>query len=99
MRSERPLFLGIDLSTPVRESLRADSNRFPAHYELACGYPSAYHHVSVRSLLKPGSGPSRRRPSHYVPARTNPVAVPLQYVVLHPGLDSFVERPRYFGFF
>ena len=25
----------------------------PAHYELACGYPGAYHHVSVRAPLKP----------------------------------------------
>jgi hypothetical protein len=63
------------LSKPITESRRADSNRFPAHYELACGYPGAYHHVPVRGLSKPKSSSWRRRPSYCVPIRTDPVAV------------------------
>src|SRR5215211_355946 len=37
------------LGIPIRESRRADSNRFPcSSYELACGYPSACHRVPLR---------------------------------------------------
>ena len=50
-------------------------------HELACGHPTAYHRVPVGSLLKPRFRQPGRRPSHCVPAHTNPVTVRLQYVL------------------
>ena len=68
------IFRVFSLSKPDQESRRADSNRFPAHYELACGSPEASYHVLVRGLPKVNTRPRWRLPSYCVPARTNPVA-------------------------
>jgi hypothetical protein len=76
-----------------KESRRADSNRFLAHYELACGYPDACHCVSVYGLPKPNVRPRRRRASHCVPARTDSVAVRLQYVLESLAVLSAASRP------
>jgi hypothetical protein len=48
---------GFVLGKSISESRRADSNRPPAHYEFACGYPDAYHYVPVRGLPKPNTRP------------------------------------------
>jgi hypothetical protein len=62
------------LLQPINVSRRADSNRSPAHYELACGSPEASYHVLVRGLPKANTRPRWRLPSYCVPTRTNPVA-------------------------
>src|SRR5919112_6816593 len=53
----------------------------PAHYELACACPSTSHHLLVRGFPKANTRPRWRLPSYCVPIPTNPVAVPLQYVL------------------
>ena len=52
-----------------------------SRYELACGYPNVYCHVSVRGLFKSNSQPRWLRPSYFVPSRTSPVAVKSPYGV------------------
>src|SRR5215218_9199540 len=76
-----PTIREYSLSRLSREPTSGLEPLTPAHYDLACGCPSAPHHLLVRGFPRVNTRPRWRLPSYCVPIPTNPVAVPLQYVL------------------